>query len=88
MTTATILAGGTSMPWYRDLSAALLFPAFTGNHLNGPVIDISAVGELRGIQVAHDRTTALAQLKCFNEFSPLFNAPGSSRNRRWHDYPE
>jgi CO/xanthine dehydrogenase FAD-binding subunit len=42
-TNATILAGGTD-----------LFPAFTGNQLNGPVVDISAVGELRGIQVAHD----------------------------------
>ena len=42
-TEATILAGGTD-----------LFPAFTGNHLRGPVIDISAIDELRGIQVAHD----------------------------------
>jgi CO/xanthine dehydrogenase FAD-binding subunit len=42
-TNATILAGGTD-----------LFPALTGNQLNGPVIDISAIGELRGIQVAHD----------------------------------
>jgi CO/xanthine dehydrogenase FAD-binding subunit len=43
-TNATILAGGTD-----------LFPALTGNQLSGPVIDISAIGELRGIQVAHDR---------------------------------
>lgn len=43
-TNATILAGGTD-----------LFPAFTGNQLNGPVIDISALDELRGIQVTDDR---------------------------------
>lgn len=39
-TNATILAGGTD-----------LFPAFTGAQLNGPIIDISAIDELRGIRV-------------------------------------
>jgi len=42
-TNATILSGGTD-----------LFPAFTGNQLNGPVIDISAIDDLRGIQVTEE----------------------------------
>lgn len=37
---ATILAGGTD-----------LFPAFTGSHLPGAVIDISGIAELKGIRV-------------------------------------
>jgi CO/xanthine dehydrogenase FAD-binding subunit len=41
-THGTILAGGTD-----------LFPAFSGATLKGPVIDISAVAELKGIRSAH-----------------------------------
>lgn len=42
-THATILAGGTD-----------LFPAFTGSQLKGPVVDISAIAELKGIRVDAD----------------------------------
>lgn len=42
-THATILAGGTD-----------LFPAFTGSQLKGPVIDISAITELKGVRVTSD----------------------------------
>lgn len=42
-TPATILAGGTD-----------LFPAFTGSQLNGPILDISAIGELKGIRGSGD----------------------------------
>jgi CO/xanthine dehydrogenase FAD-binding subunit len=42
-TNGTILAGGTD-----------LFPSFTGSRLNGPVIDISAIAELRGVRFAPD----------------------------------
>ena len=42
-TPATILAGGTD-----------LFPAFTGSQLQGPVLDISAIAELKGIRVASE----------------------------------
>jgi CO/xanthine dehydrogenase FAD-binding subunit len=40
---ATILAGGTD-----------LFPAFTGSRLKGPVLDISAIAELKGIRITPD----------------------------------
>lgn len=40
---ATILAGGTD-----------LFPAFTGSQLNGPVVDISGIAELKGFRVTAD----------------------------------
>jgi CO/xanthine dehydrogenase FAD-binding subunit len=42
-TPATILAGGTD-----------LFPAFTGSQLKGPVLDISAITELKGIRTSPD----------------------------------
>lgn len=42
-TGGTILAGGTD-----------LFPAFTGNQLSGPIIDISRVAELKGIRYTDD----------------------------------
>lgn len=42
-THATILAGGTD-----------LFPAFTGSQLNGTVVDISAIAELKGIHINPD----------------------------------
>jgi CO/xanthine dehydrogenase FAD-binding subunit len=42
-TSATILAGGTD-----------LFPAFTGNQLRGPVVDISAIDELKGVRFTAD----------------------------------
>jgi len=42
-TGGTILAGGTD-----------LFPAFTGNQLSGPIIDISRVAELKGIRLTKD----------------------------------
>lgn len=42
-TPATILAGGTD-----------LFPAFTGSQLKGPILDISAIGELKGIRKSGD----------------------------------
>jgi CO/xanthine dehydrogenase FAD-binding subunit len=42
-THATILAGGTD-----------LFPSFTGGQLRGPVIDISAVAELKGIRTSQE----------------------------------
>jgi CO/xanthine dehydrogenase FAD-binding subunit len=42
-THATILAGGTD-----------LFPAFTGSELRGPVLDISAIHELKGVRVTPD----------------------------------
>jgi CO/xanthine dehydrogenase FAD-binding subunit len=42
-THATILAGGTD-----------LFPAFTGSQLKGPILDISAVAELKGIGTSQD----------------------------------
>lgn len=42
-TRGTILAGGTD-----------LFPAFTGSQLPGPVIDLSAVGELKGVRTTPD----------------------------------
>lgn len=42
-TNGTILAGGTD-----------LFPSFTGSQLKGPVIDISAIAELRGVRFASD----------------------------------
>jgi CO/xanthine dehydrogenase FAD-binding subunit len=40
---ATILAGGTD-----------LFPAFTGSQLKGPVLDISAIAELKDIRITPD----------------------------------
>jgi len=40
---ATILAGGTD-----------LFPAFNGSQLQGPVLDISAIAELKGIRFTPD----------------------------------
>jgi CO/xanthine dehydrogenase FAD-binding subunit len=42
-THATILSGGTD-----------LFPAFTGGQLKGPVLDISAVTELKGIHTSEE----------------------------------
>jgi CO/xanthine dehydrogenase FAD-binding subunit len=42
-TAATILSGGTD-----------LFPAFTGPQLKGPVMDISALNELKGIRTTPD----------------------------------
>ncbi len=42
-TRATILSGGTD-----------LFPAFTGPQLKGPVLDISAIDELKGIRSTSD----------------------------------
>jgi CO/xanthine dehydrogenase FAD-binding subunit len=42
-TPATILAGGTD-----------LFPAFTGSQLKGPVLDITAISELKGIRTSPD----------------------------------
>jgi CO/xanthine dehydrogenase FAD-binding subunit len=42
-TPATILAGGTD-----------LFPGFTGSQLKGPILDISAIGELKGIRESDD----------------------------------
>jgi CO/xanthine dehydrogenase FAD-binding subunit len=42
-TNGTILAGGTD-----------LFPAFTGSQLQGPVLDISAIAELKGIREGSD----------------------------------
>lgn len=42
-TPATILSGGTD-----------LFPAFTGPQLKGPVMDISALEELKGIRITPD----------------------------------
>jgi CO/xanthine dehydrogenase FAD-binding subunit len=42
-THATILSGGTD-----------LFPSFTGGQLKGPIVDISALAELKGIQTSPD----------------------------------
>jgi CO/xanthine dehydrogenase FAD-binding subunit len=42
-TNATVLAGGTD-----------LFPASTGSQLRGPIMDISAIAELKGIRVTPD----------------------------------
>jgi len=42
-TPATILAGGTD-----------LFPAFTGSRLQGTVLDISAIAELKGMRTSSD----------------------------------
>lgn len=43
---ATILAGGTD-----------LFPACPGGQLNGPVVDISGIAELKGVRITADKVS-------------------------------
>jgi CO/xanthine dehydrogenase FAD-binding subunit len=59
-TPATILSGGTD-----------LFPAFTGPQLKGPVMDISAISELKGIRTTPD----FIQIGARTTWSELLTAP-------------